>query len=213
MNYPRINQYRHLFRAGRRVLLAVVLGGLGLLLAVLALGACYLLGTAGAYASAASALLILGGLAATLIFCGALIGRSAAGPLALAERNRVGAESEDYVTSILQMLVAKGWFLRSSVNWPGIGDIDNAMTSPGGEVAFAVETKTRTYLPEALQRVHEQASWLCRRHRCRYGAVPVLVPAREHGLERFQGGVLVVSPDRLIPALESAYGAACPTAG
>jgi hypothetical protein len=212
MNYPRVNQYRQLFRAARRVTLAAVFGGFGLLLAVVALAACYWLATERAYASAAVALVILGGIAASLIGCGVLFGRSAARPLELAERNRIGADSEDHVTSILQTLVSKGWCLRSSVNWPGVGDIDNAMTSPGGEVAFAVETKTRTYLPEALTRVYEQASWLCRRYRCRFGAVPVLVPARAHDLERFQRGVLIVSPDRLIAALESAYDAACPTA-
>ena len=103
--------------------------------------------------------------------------------------------------------------LRSALGGgPGVGDIDNAMISPNGEVAFAVETKTRTVLAEHLRRVYQQATWLCRRHRCRHGAVPVLVPAERRNLERFERGVLIVSPDRLLASLRAAYRAACPPA-
>jgi hypothetical protein len=213
MNYPRINQYRHLFRAGRRALLALAVGVCGLLLAVMALTACYWLATERSYASAVVALLLVGGMAASLILAAVCILRSAGRPLALAERNRIGAESEDHVTSILRSLCDEGWRCRGSLDWPGVGDIDNALISPGGEVAFAIETKTRSYLLEHMQRVYEQATWLCRRHRCRCGAVAVLVPARARNLERFERGVLVVSPDRLIPALRAAYGAACAATG
>ncbi len=211
MTYPRINQYRYLFRAGRRVLLALTVGACGLLLAVLALATCTLFAAERAYASAAAALLLLGGLAIICASSAVLILGSVRRPLALAERNRIGADSEDYVTSILRSLSDEGWRRRGSLDWPGIGDIDNALISPDGLLAFAIETKTRSYLSEHIRRVYEQATWLSRRYRCSCGAVPVLVPARECNLERFEHGVLVVSPDRLISALRTANSVACAT--
>jgi len=52
------------------------------------------------------------------------------------------------------------------------------------------------------------ALWLDRRRRrwCRRGALPVLCVVRARGLERVEGGVLVVSLDRLAPALRVAAG-------
>jgi hypothetical protein len=209
MNYPRRNQYRHLFRAGRLVGLAVAAGGCGLLFAVLAAVSFYWLLNEHSYLAGVIALLLLGAIAAGCFLVAALLLRSTARPLALAERNRIGADSEDYVGAILQVLVAEGWRRRPSLDWPGVGDIDNAMISPNGEVAFAVETKTWTVLAQALRRVHQQATWLCRRHRCRRGAVAVIVPAERRNVERFEQGVLIVSPDRLLASLRAAYGAAC----
>jgi hypothetical protein len=205
MNYPRINQHRHLLRAGRRAIVAVILGGCGALLAILTLASAWWFASTGATTAAVGAFVVLGGLTASVLAGSAHMLLGARRGIALAERNRIGAESEDYVTATLEVLCRDGWRRRGSVNWPGVGDIDNALLSPGGEVAFAVETKTRVYLWEHLQRVYEQAAWLCRRHRCRAGAVPVLVPARERGVERLERGVLVVSPDRLVPALRVAY--------
>jgi hypothetical protein len=209
MTYPRINQYRNLYRAGCRAVLALAFGVCGVVLALVALIACYVLAAERSYASAALALILIGGIAVMCVLAAGLILRSAGGSLALAERNRIGADSEDYVTSTLRALRDEGWRRRGSLDWPGIGDIDNAVISPHGEVAFAIETKTRSYGPQHMQRVHEQATWLCRCHRCPCGAVPVLVPARTRNLERFERGVLVVSPDRLIAALRSARSAAC----
>ena len=205
VNYPRINQYRHLLRAGRRAIVAVVLGGCGALLAIVTLASAWWLASTGETMVAIGDFVVLGGLTASVLAGSIYMLSGVRRGIALADRNRIGADSEDYVSATLDVLCRDGWRRRGSVNWPGVGDIDNALLSPGAEVAFAVETKTRVYLWEHLQRVYEQAGWLCRRHRCRAGAVPVLVPARERGVERLERGVLVVSPDRLVPALRTAY--------
>jgi hypothetical protein len=54
------------------------------------------------------------------------------------------------------------------------------------------------------------ALWLHRRRRrwCRRGAFPVLCVVRARGLEYVDGGVLIVSLDRLVPALRVAAGLA-----
>ena len=213
MSYPRRNQYRHLLRAGRLAGLALAAGVCGSLLAMLAAVSCYWLASERSYMAAVIALLLIGAIAGICFMVATWLLRSTRRPLALAERNRIGADSEDYVSSILQVLVNEGWHRRPSVDWPGVGDIDNAMISPNGEVAFAVETKTRTILAEHLPRVHQQATWLCRRHRCGCGAVPVLVPKQRREVERFERGVLIVSPDRLIASLRAACGAASAPAG
>ena len=75
-----------------------------------------------------------------------------------------------------------------------------------GGVAFAIETKTRTYDDRHLDRVREQALWLSRRRRrwCRQGVLPVLCVVRDRGVQRRERDVLVVSIDRLVPVLEKA---------
>jgi hypothetical protein len=64
--------------------------------------------------------------------------------LALAGRSWVGARSEDEVRRVLARLEAEGWRLRHSLPWRGRGDIDSIAIAPSG-VAFAIETKTRTF--------------------------------------------------------------------
>lgn len=212
MNYPRRNQYRCLLRAGRLAVLAVAAGACGSVLSVLAIGSFYVLAAEHSYPAAVIALLVVGAIAAISFVGSVWLFRSTEHPLALAERNRVGADSEDSVSGLLEQLVAEGWRRRPSLNWPGVGDIDNAMLSPNGEVAFAIETKTRTFLSEHLARVYQQATWLCRRHRCIRGGVPVIVPKERRNVERFERGVLIVSPDRLLASLRAAYAAACASA-
>jgi hypothetical protein len=82
------------------------------------------------------------------------------------------------------------------------GDIDSLAIAPT-RVAFAIETKTRSYDDRHLARVREQAAWLSRWRRrwCRRGAVPVVCLVRPRGVERVEHGVLVISVDRLIPVL------------
>jgi hypothetical protein len=89
---------------------------------------------------------------------------------------------------------------------PG-GDIDSLAIAPT-RIAFAVEIKTRSFDDRHLSRVRDQAAWLSRRRRrwCRRGAVPVLCVFRARGIERVERGVLVISIDRLIPALRSSVG-------
>lgn len=140
-----------------------------------------------------------------LIMAGLLI--DARGWLRLAGRSRVGARSEDEVRCALARLEPEGWRLRHSLPYGGHGDIDSVAIAPTG-IAFATETKTRTFDARHLASVREMALWLYRRRRrwCRRGALPVLCVVRARGLERVEGGVLTVSLDRLVPALRVAAG-------
>lgn len=107
----------------------------------------------------------------------------------LAGRSRVGARSEDEVQRALAPLEVEGWRLRHSLPHRGRGDIDSVAIAPTG-VAFAVETKTRTFDVRHLAGVQEMALWLYRRRRrwCPRGALPVLCVVRARGMERIEGG-------------------------
>ena len=183
MNYARRQQYRRLSRAGSTATASAAA-------AVLALAAA----SAGAV-SAAGVLLV--------VALGA--GLYARHWLLLAERSRVGARSEDEVRRALAPLQGEGWRMRHSLAWRGRGDIDSLAIAPTG-LAFAVETKTRTYDDRHLGRVRAQAAWLSRWRRrwCRRGALPVICVVRVRGVQRVEQGVLVVSIDRLILALRNA---------
>ena len=185
MNYARRQQYQRLSRAA----VASTASGATLLLALA-------VASAGALSAAGAILVLALGL-----------GLYARHWLSLAERSRVGARSEDEVRRVLAPLQAEGWRLRHSLPWRGRGDIDSLAIAPTG-VAFAVETKTRTYDDRHLARVREQAAWLSRRRRrwCRRGAVPVMCLVRARGVQRLEQDVLVVSIDRLIPVLRSGVG-------
>lgn len=125
--------------------------------------------------------------------------------LALAGRSRVGARAEDEVRRALAALEAQGWTVRHSLPWRGRGDVDSIAIAPAG-IAFAIETKTRTYELSHLVHVREQATWLARRRRrsCPCGALAVLCVVRARGVQRYEQDVLVVSIDRLIVALRAA---------
>ena len=122
MNYARRQQYRRLSHAGKAALGSVVVGLLGLAVAI-----------AGAAA--------LGGL---LLLAAVGLGLYARQWLSLARRSRVGARSEDAVRRALAPLQAEGWRLRHSLPWQGRGDIDSVAIAPTG-IAVVVETKTRSY--------------------------------------------------------------------
>jgi Nuclease-related domain len=189
LNFARRQQYRRLLRAGRAAagsvaaaLLALVVGGAG-----------------------------AAPLAGLLLVTAVGLGLYARHWLSLARRSRVGARSEDEVQRVLAKLQAEGWRLRHSLPWQGRGDIDSVAIAPTG-VAVAIETKTRTYDVRHLARVHEQAVWLSRRRRrwCRHGVLAVLCLVRVRGVQRVEDDVLVVSIDRLMPAVRSAGGAGLP---
>jgi Nuclease-related domain len=189
LNYARRQQYRRLSRASRAgagsvaaALLALVVGGAG--------------------AAPLAGLLLLAALG---------LGLYARHWLSLAGRSRVGARSEDEVQRALAHLQAEGWRLRHSLPWQGRGDIDSVAIAPTG-LAVAIETKTRSYDVRHLARVHEQAVWLSRRRRrwCRHGVLAVLCLVRVRGVQRVEDDVLVVSIDRLMPAVRGAAGAVLP---
>ena len=189
MNYARRQQYRRLSRAGKAALGSAVTA---------------LLALAVARAGAAP-------LAALLLLTAVGLGLWARHWVSLARRSRVGARSEDEVQRALAALQAEGWRLRHSLPWQGRGDIDSVAIAPTG-VAVAIETKTRSYDVRHLARVHEQAVWLSRRRRrwCRHGVLAVLCLVRVRGVQRVEDDVLVVSIDRLMPAVRSAAGAVLP---
>jgi hypothetical protein len=189
MNYARRQQYRRLAHAGRAALGSALAALLGL-------------ATESAGAPALAGLLFLTAVG---------LGLYARHWLSLAGRSRVGARSEDEVQRVLVPLEAEGWRLRHSLRWRGWGDIDSVAIAPSG-VAVAIETKTRTYDVHHLARVHEQAVWLSRRRRRwrRHGVLAVLCLVRVRGVQRVENDVLVVSIDRLMPAMRSAAGAVRP---
>jgi hypothetical protein len=185
LNYPRRQQYRRLSRAAA----AAMASGTALLSALV-------FASAGAVSAAGVMLALAIGLD--------LYARHW---LSLAERSRIGARSEDEVRRALAPLRAEGWRLRHSLPWRGRGDIDSLAIAPTG-VAFAIETKTRSYDGHHLARVREQAVWLSWRRRrwCRRGALPVVCLVRARGVERVEQNVLVVSIDGLLSALRSCAG-------
>jgi Nuclease-related domain len=188
VNYARRQQYRRLSHAGKAAVGSAVAALLGLVVA-----------SAGAAP-----------LAGLLLLTAVGLGLYARHWLSLARRSRVGARSEDEVQRALAHLQVEGWRLRHSLPWQGRGDIDSVAIAPTG-VAVAIETKTRTYDVRHLARVHEQAVWLSRRRRrCRHGVLAVLCLVRVRGVQRVEDDVLVVSIDRLMPAVRSAAGAVRP---
>jgi hypothetical protein len=71
-----------------------------------------------------------------------------------------------------------------------------------------IETKTRTFDARHLVRARQTAAWLYRHRRrwCRKGALPVLCVVRARGVQHVEDEVLVVSLDRLAPALRAGAG-------
>jgi hypothetical protein len=180
VNYARRQQYRRLLRAG-----GATIGSTAAVL--LALG----VSSDGATSPAAVLLVVAVG-----------FGFSARRWLGLAKGSRIGARSEDEVRHQLAALQHEGWSVRHSLPLRRGGDIDSVAIAPSG-LAFAIETKSRTYDERHLGIVREQAAWLrrCRRRWCRCGALPVLCVVRAVGIQRWERGVLVVSLEALIPTL------------
>jgi Nuclease-related domain len=128
----------------------------------------------------------------------------------LAGRSRVGASSERQVRDALELLRADGWRVRHSLSRHGGGDIDHVAIAPRDVgLAFAIETKTKTYRAEHVAHAAATAGWLASRRRrwCPRGALGVLCIVRSRGVERVENDVLVVSIDRLPGALRTAAGA------
>ena len=184
VSFPRRQQLRRLGRA-----------------AVVGVGACAALALA--LAAAASQTLPA---ATVMLLVSAVLGLYARHWARLAGRAGVGARSEADVRRALAALEPEGWRLRHSLAWHR-GDIDHVAIAPTG-VAFAIETKTRRYEPRHLQTVRAQAAWLHRRRRrwAPCGAHPILCVTRARGIQATELDVLVVSLDRLLPALRVAAG-------
>jgi hypothetical protein len=138
-----------------------------------------------------------GSLSVVLLSAAVLCAWRARRDRAAARRNRIGAESEERVARVLAELRAEGWKIRHGVDWPGRGDIDHV--AHGRARRYAIETKTARYSRAHLERVHHQARWLGRRRGRRAAAVLVLCGAR--GVRRYDGEVLIVSVEQLVPAL------------
>ena len=128
--------------------------------------------------------------------------------LALARRSNVGALSEERVRAQLRPLESEGWGIQHSLGWRGGGDVDHLAIAPGpGGLVFPIETKTRSYAPQDLERVAAIAGALTKRRRwCRTEAIPILCLAGAHGVERWKAGVAVVSAERLLSLLRRLAG-------
>jgi hypothetical protein len=184
MSYPRSRQYRHTLAAVFYVTLTVFAAGVALELLVTGSGT----------------------LAVVLLAAAGGLGVAGRRSLELADRNRVGADAESQVRRTLDRLRPQGWDVRHGVSWPGGGDVDHLLRSPAG-VGFSVETKSRAFNQEHLERTTRTASWAAEKRR-RYprGVLPVLCVVRNRDLEHAYGDVLVVSLDRLERALLSRGG-------
>jgi Nuclease-related domain len=156
-------------------------------------------GRRGRFRSGQAALMVY-----ALLLLGAALAWAARRSQRLAERWRVGADSERAVQLALTALVDSGWVVRNGLRWPGGGDIDHLVSSPDG-LGFAIETKTRSFGEAHLRRTAATARWAARRRR-RYpsGVVPVLCVVRACRVEASYGDVVVVSLDRLLAVLERA---------
>jgi hypothetical protein len=182
VGYPHRQQVRRLFRA----CVALAASATAALLALR-------LAATGAFSLAGLLVVVAAGLAF-----------SARHWLVLAQRSRVGARSEDEVRRALAPLRDEGWRVRYSLQWRARGDIDLVAIAPCG-VGFAIEVKTSRYEDRHLVVVRDQAAWLWRFRRRwrRHGVVPVLCVARRRGVQHWDDGVLVISIDRLVPALHA----------
>ena len=152
---------------------------------------------AGALASQGEGALAVAGLVLALVCLG-----FASSDGRLARRARIGIRSERIVRAALKGLESQGWALRHSVRWPDGGDIDHVATAPSG-LAFTIETKTRSYGFEHLQRTRACAEWVGRKWRSPGGAYAVLCVTRGPSRCDVDHGVIVCSVDRLAGALVS----------
>jgi hypothetical protein len=148
-------------------------------------------------------------LALTLLLVSVTSAVSSGRSMRLAGPSSIGARSERRVRAELDVLKREGWRIQHSLAWRGGGDIDHvAIAPPRLGVVFAIETKTRSYRPGDLARIAAVAYSLASHGSalCRRGTVPVLCLAGTHGIERSEGGVAVVSVDRLAPTLRRVAG-------
>ena len=187
MSHPRRQVFQRLGRAAAAAVAAAATS----LLALLA-------GNAGAFPLAGAWLIATVGLAAYTRHWNRL-----------ARRSRVGARSERQVHDALELLQMDGWRVRHSLSWHGGGDIDHVVIAPRDVgLAFAIETKTKTYRHEHVAHAAATARWLASRRRrwCPRRALAVLCVVRARGIERVEEDVLVVSIERLPSALRTAAG-------
>jgi hypothetical protein len=141
-SYVRRQQFRRMWRCVCSVGLSIAIA---------------LVGLAAASAGARS-------VGALLALAAAVVGLRTRHWFSLAGRSGIGAESEELVRRQVSGLQREGWRVRHSLRWPGGGDIDYVAVSPTG-VVVAIETKTRAYDGQHLDRVRAQAAWLAARER------------------------------------------------
>jgi Nuclease-related domain len=186
LSYPRRQQLRRLLTAGVRGIAAAVVAAIAVWIAVVGYGLPALVLAVGAGALAFEAWR----------------------DLEISRRNRVGADSEAEVRRALQPLARDGWSVRHGVRVRRGGDLDHVLRAPSG-VGFVIETKTARYTFAHAKRTVDAARRVGRRRR-RYpgGVIPVLCIARARHVERLEfDALVVVSLDRLLPALHAAAGA------
>jgi hypothetical protein len=131
----------------------------------------------------------------------------------LARRAQIGARSERIVRAALRPLERGGWTVRHSIVWTNRrwrGDIDHVAVAPDRSVAFAIETKTRSYAPEHLARTRDCADWVGRKWRETAASYAVLCVTRGPSRCDVEEGVIVCSVDRLADALASTVACGAP---
>ena len=183
MNYPRRQQLRRLSHAAEAATASAAAALLGFV-------------TAGAGAQTAAAVLLLS--AAGL----ALYARHW---LSLAGRSGVGARSEDEVRR--RARAASGGRVAAAALAALAGARGHRLVGDRAERRGVRDRDQDEGVRRSPSRSGaDQAAWLSRRRRrwCRRGAVAVVCLVRARGVQRLERDVLVVSIDRLIPALRRA---------
>lgn len=146
----RLGARRHLERAGRSAVYALVLLGAGLLLRRAA-----------------------GPEPATVFFAiGCLVAWDAWRHRKIGVRLRAGAAAEERIGSRLWKLEELGWLVEHAVPKRGGGDVDHVVQSPA--VTFVVETKAGHGRPEDLAQARRHAEWARRRFGSTRSVIPVL---------------------------------------
>jgi len=102
-------------------------------------------------------------------------------------------------------LQAAGWTVSDPLDTPA-GELSHLVATPDGRYAFAVLSIPGELAQEHLPAVAAMADWLTAGGRYR-SVVAILVGGRLLDVEQLEGPVLIVSPNRLMDALETAAAA------
>jgi len=119
-----------------------------------------------------------------------------------ARQGKTSAPTGQDVEADLDDLQIAGWTIRHDVNTPN-GVLEHIAASPRDQIAFAISEQPGQLESEHLTEIAQVAAWI--HYGGLYpGVVPVLLAAALDDVEVTRGPVLVLSPDKLLTALQDA---------